>query len=141
LAFLLAGRLMGVFSQIVLPLIIIVHDIGQHFFACGTITPQFIGDDSAGCITQALQQLTKEALSRALVTVFLHKNIQYIAILIDSALKIMAPATDRDKNLIHVPCVTRARPAALNFLGALVTELEAPLPHRFIGDNNAACSQ
>jgi hypothetical protein len=39
LAFLLAGRLMGDPGSIVLPLIIIVYHIGQHFFACGTITP------------------------------------------------------------------------------------------------------
>jgi hypothetical protein len=53
----------------------------------------------------------------------------------------MAFAIDGDKDLIHVPRVTGVRPAASNSLGVLLTEFETPLAHRFIGDDNASCSQ
>jgi hypothetical protein len=102
---------------------------------------ELIGNDSTRCVTQSFQQVTKVAFSRPFVTVFLHADIQYITILINSAPKIMALATNRHRYLIEKPRVTGARLSASNFHSILVTELETPLPHSFIGDDNAACSQ
>jgi hypothetical protein len=92
----LSGGLVWILGPVVLPLITIVTQIGHHFFACGAITPQFIGDNLAWCITQALQQLTEKPLSRTFVAVFLDQDIQHITILIDNPPEIMAFAIDGD---------------------------------------------
>ena len=70
------GRLMGHLGPVVLSPIIVVYHIGQNFCARSTKTSQSIGNDSARGRTQYFQQLQKETLRRATVTVFLHKKIQ-----------------------------------------------------------------
>jgi len=69
--------------------------------------------------------------------VFLHENIQHITILIDSAPKIMTLTTDRNKSLIHVPCITRSGLPTPNLLGDVLTEFEATLLYSFIRHSNA----
>ena len=83
----------------------------------------------------------KEARSCAFVTVFLHKNIQYITILIDDPPEIMALAIDGDKQFIKEPRITGTSLSMANLVGKLLTELETLLPHSFISDDNAPCSK
>ncbi len=37
-----------------------------------------------------------------------------------------------------MPSITTARTATTHFIGIRLAKFEAPLPHRFIGDNNAS---
>jgi hypothetical protein len=78
---------------------------------------------------------------RESVRALLNKDIQHLTILIHGPPEIMAFAIDGDKHFIEKSRVTGTRPAMSNFLGVLVTELETPLAHSFIGDDNAACNQ
>src|SRR6266704_6322255 len=102
------------------------------------ITLQFVGDDHTWNIVQSFKELTKEALSSLFVASALNQNIEDISILIDRSPQVVFFASDREYDLIHVPFVATARAAMTQFIGIGLTKFEAPLPHRFIRDQNAS---
>ena len=89
----------------------------------------------------SLSIANERSASRTLVKVFLHKNIQYITILINGPPEIMVLAIDVDKQFVEEPCITGTPFSMANLVGKLLTELETPLPYSFISDDNAPCSK
>jgi hypothetical protein len=48
---------------------------------------------------------------------------------------------DSDHDLVEVPLVARARQPSTDLVGERLTELEAPLPYRFVAHDDAAGGQ
>ncbi len=71
----------------------------------------------------------------------LHQNIKHIAVLVNGAPEVVAPPSDVNKDLVHVPRADRARLPALKHPGKTLTEFEAPLPDGLVGDHNATRSK
>jgi hypothetical protein len=114
---------------------------GQDLALRGAIALQFIRDDHAWHVGQALQQLAEKLLRRFLVAAALHENIEHVTILIDGAPEIMPRAVDREQDLIQVPLVARLGAPATELIGIRLPELLAPLPDRFVGDGDSTSEQ
>jgi hypothetical protein len=85
--------------------------------------------------------LHEKLLRRVLVAAALHENIEYVTILIDGPPEIMPCAVDREKDLIQVPLVARLGAPATELIGIRLPELLAPLPDRFVGDDDSTSEQ
>ncbi len=101
---------------------------------------EFVRDNHAGYVLQALQQLTEEPLGGFLVPLTLHQDIQDVAILVHGSPQIMNLAIDLDEHLIEVPLVARTRTSTAQFISEGLTELSAPFTDRFIGERHATHS-
>ncbi len=81
----------------------------QEFSLGGTVTVQCVGDDHAGHVGEALEQLTKESLGGLLVPPALHESREEMSVLIDRAPAILALTPKGKKHFSHVPRVSGAR--------------------------------
>jgi hypothetical protein len=99
------------------------------------VAPQFVGDQDARHILQAVQQPLEEALRCSGIAAALDQNIEYDAVLVDRPPEIMQYTPDPDEHLIQMPLVTRSRSAPAQFVGEARAELQAPLPNALIGDD------
>src|SRR5882724_4983257 len=63
---------------------------------------QFVRDDHARHVLQALEQLAKELLHGLLMAPALHQDIQDVVVLAHRAPQIMALAIDRSNHFIHI---------------------------------------
>jgi hypothetical protein len=70
----------------------------------------------------------------------LNKNIQYIAVLINSTPEVVLLTTDRDKNLVYKPGITESTFASFERPLKTRAELKTPTPYRFVGDENPRCA-
>ena len=71
-----------------------------------TITPQFVGDQLAGCLFLMFQHLTKESRSRSTISALGNQNVDHVSILIDGAPQKEVLTSDSDEEFIDVPDVT-----------------------------------
>jgi len=69
----------------------------------GPVGSKFIRHDHPRYITQALQQLAKEALGRILVAAALDQHIEHVPVLIDGPPEIVEFAADANEQLIQKP--------------------------------------
>jgi len=53
----------------------------------------------------------------------------------------MAFAIDREKHLIEMPFISRARPASLQLMGLFLPKFQTPLPDGLVGHVDAALAQ
>src|SRR5688572_19975993 len=114
---------------------------GHHLTLGRPIALQFIRDDHARDIPQALEPLAKEFLGRGLIAMPLHENVQDMAILIDRPPQIMTLTLDCQKDLIEMPLIPGLRPAVAQLIGILLAKLTAPLADRFIGHDDTTSEQ
>jgi hypothetical protein len=89
----------------------------------------------------AFQQLPEEALGGALVLAALHENIQHITVFVDNAAKILALALNRHGNLIKKPTIATRSTAFPEAPCVFKAERGAPLPDRFVRDDDIALGQ
>jgi hypothetical protein len=88
-----------------------------------------------------LQQLAQQALGRLPVTPALDQDIEHEAFLVDCPPQPMLLAGDGDHDLVQVPFVAAARRPRPDGVGDHAAELESPLAHRLMADNDAAGGQ
>jgi hypothetical protein len=68
----------------------------------------------------------------------LYQDIEDMTVLVDGAPQVVALAMDGEKDLIQVPCVARSGTPAAQLVGIGLPKLSTPIPHRFIGQDDAA---
>ncbi len=113
-------------------------DTGHDLHLGGRIAFQFVRDQNPWCITQAREKLTKEPFGGLAVAPALNKNIQRMAILVDSAPEIVVFAFDGEHDFVEMPFVAALRLTPAQFVGISLTELQSPLADRLICYENAA---
>jgi hypothetical protein len=74
-----------------------------------------------------------------LVSPPLYQDIEDMAIVIDGPPQIMAFATDDQTHLVQVPLVARSGTPPPELVGIGLPKLPAPIPHRFISEDDATC--
>jgi hypothetical protein len=89
---------------------------------------------------QSLEQLAKELLGSVLVAPTLDKDIKHVAILINGSPEIVGLPIDFEKDLIKMPFVAGLAATMLQFSGIRLSEFQAPLPYRFIGQHDSTFS-
>ena len=106
-----------------------------------TITPQFVGDQLAGCLFLMFQHLTKESRSRSTISALGNQNVDHVSILIDGAPQKEVLTSDSDEEFIDVPDVTEPSllPPQISSIGR--TELQTPIPNCLVRNNDASLSQ
>ena len=91
---------MRILRPIVQSFVLPMFDRQTHLLTSRAIACKLIGDHDAWRKAQALQKLLEETCGRFRVALALDKNVEDIAILIDSRAKIMRLAADFDENLV-----------------------------------------
>src|SRR5215212_2744764 len=120
-----------------LPMLDARHDLPL----CRTVAGQLISDHDARRPALPLQQLSQQALGGALITPALDQHVEYDAVLIDRAPQPVLLAGDLHHNFIQVPFVSGRRQTPPDPVGKCLAELERPLPHALMADDDAACGQ
>ncbi len=67
---------------------------------------------------------------------FLHKDVQHAAILIDGTPEVMRLTADYDEDLIHEPSIAQTPKAASKSSGEDPAKLEAPLADSLVAHND-----
>ncbi len=105
-SFPLAGGLMGVLRPVIqIPMLAMFH-ARQELPLGGSITLQLIRDDDPWSALAPLEQLAEEFCRSLLVPPALHKDIEDMAVLIDSPPEIVPLTTNSEKDLIQMPLIT-----------------------------------
>ena len=73
---------MRILGAVVPPLVPAVSDAWHDFSSCRAVALKLIGDDQSGYVLQRLQELAEELLGCSFISAALHKDIQYLAILV-----------------------------------------------------------
>jgi hypothetical protein len=92
------------------PVLAVLHT-REHLPLRRAVAVQLIRDDHARYIPQPLEEFAEERLRRVLVPTTLGEHIQDLAIVVEGPPQGMPFALDRQKDLIKVPFVARARAA------------------------------
>src|SRR5215831_10705526 len=106
-----------------------------------TIALQLVGNDDAGNICEALEELAKKLLGGLLIAPALDQNVEHMIVLVDSAPQVMALAIHRQEDLVQMPFVARLRTPPSQPIGVVLPKLPTPLTDRFMGHSNAAFEQ
>jgi hypothetical protein len=114
---------------------------GEHLALGGPAAFELIRDEHPWHVRELLEQLAAEFLRGAFVPPTLHENIEDIPIMIDSAPQIVALTMDRQKHLIERLCIPRSRTSMSQFVGIVLSELDAPLAHGFTRDDDSPGEQ
>jgi hypothetical protein len=139
--FSLAGRLVGVFSPMVQIAVPPVFDARQDLPLGSAVALQLIGDDPAWDARVSFEELAEKVLRGRLIAPALDKNIHDVAVLIHGLPQAAALPIYRQKHRLEVPFVPGLRAATMELMGIRLTDLTAPLPKRFEGHCDAACTQ
>jgi hypothetical protein len=87
-------------------------DFGKEIALCHTVASQFVGNDHARHILEALQKPSEETLRGLGVPSWLNQDVEHNAVLVHGAPKIMLHALDPNEHFIEIPFVSCPRPAA-----------------------------
>ena len=136
----LASRLVGDFGAVILVPFGVMDDGRHHRPLRGAIASELVGDQPLRHAGLTLQQLAKEAFGGFPITARLDENIDHVTILVDGALEILSFASDRDEDLVQVPCVTQPTLTSLQRSSVFRAELEAPKSDRLVGNRDARCA-
>jgi hypothetical protein len=93
--FALARGAMRVLTAVIEIATLAIFDSREYLAFGRAVALQFIRDDHAWDILQALEQLAKELLCGLLIAPALHQDIQDVVVLIDGPPQLMARAIDR----------------------------------------------
>ena len=86
-----------------------------------------------GTYCRPLSSLRKNFFAACL----LHENVEYLAVLVDGAPKILQLALDLQEHFIEMPPVTKSATTGTNPLGVHPPELQTPLADALIADREA----
>ena len=65
----------------------------------GAVALQLVGNDDAGHVREAFEQLAKKLLRSLLIAPALYQDVERVIVLVDSAPQVMALAIDRQEDL------------------------------------------
>jgi hypothetical protein len=102
---------------------------------------QLVGNDDAGNVREALEELAKKLLGGLLIAPALSQDVEHIIVLVDGAPQVMALAIDGEENLVQMPFIPRARPSALQLIRLLLPKLPTPLTDGLVGHVDATLEQ
>ena len=107
----------------------------------GRITPQLIGDQTAGETALSLQQLPEEPNGGAPIPSRLDQDIEDVAVFVYGSPQVLLAAVECDEQLIEMPRISEA-PASLPKSSSIRTaERSTPPSDRLIGDRDASLGQ
>src|SRR5215213_987471 len=118
-----------------------VLDPGHDLPLCCSITGKLIGNHDAGGPHLLLQQLSKEPLGSLLVASALDQYVKYHPALIDRTPEPMLLTRNLHHDLVQMPLVSSAGQPAADLIGECLAELEAPLPHGLVAEDDATSRQ
>src|SRR5215203_3944961 len=126
--------LCSVVQSFMLPMLDARHDLPL----CRTVATELISDHDTRRPALPLQQLAEQALGGALITPALDQHVEHDAVLIDRTPQPVLLAGDLYRNLIQMPFVSGRRQPPPDLVGECLAELERPLPHTLVADDDAA---
>jgi hypothetical protein len=129
----LVGVLRAVIQIAALPMVHAWEDLPLG----GTVTLQFVGDDHAGDISVALEELAEELLGGLRGPPALPQDLEPVPLLVDGAPQIVPCAVDREAHFVQVPCVTGAGAPTPELVGILLGICPTPLADGLRGDDDA----
>jgi hypothetical protein len=97
------------------------------------IARQLIRDDDPRDVAQPREPRAEAGLCGVLMASTVHEQIAHRAVLNHRPLQILALATDRQKEVVQMPCVARSRPQTPELVGRALAERVAPLTDGFGG--------
>jgi hypothetical protein len=104
-----------------------------------SIAFEFIGDDYAWDVLESYAELPKKSFRCLFVPSALYKDIEHVAILIYGPPERVRFSVDAHGTRAScVPFVTTARATTSQLVGVRLPKCEAPLTHRFRGDDDSA---
>ncbi len=107
----------------------------------GSITSQLVGDHHARSDALLLEKLAQQALGGLRVAAALDQDVEHDPVLVHGAPEPVLLAGDADHNLIKMPFVTGCRKTSPDLVGEALAELQGPLPHRLMADQDTSGGQ
>jgi hypothetical protein len=83
----------------------------------------------------------QQALGRLSIAPALDQDVERERMLVDSVPQPMLPPRNVDHNLIAMPLVPGCPKAAADLVGNRLPELQRPLPHGLMADQDPSCGQ
>src|SRR5215470_8092618 len=137
----LPRRPMRVFTPVIeIPTLTVFHP-GQYLTLGRAIALQFVRNDDARNVCEALEQLAKKLLRRLRIAPALHQDIEDVVVLIDGAPQVMPLTINRQTHFVQVPLVARPSAPVAELIGVGLPKFPAPFADRFVGHDDAAFEQ
>jgi hypothetical protein len=137
----LACRTMRVRTPVIARPTVAMCDARQERTLGGAVAVALIGHDAPWRRRHGLEELPEALLRGPCVTPPLSEDSQDVVVLIHDAPQVMACALPRQKDLIHVPGVSRSGTPVAPVMRGLLAPLPTPLPDRFVRDRESTCTQ
>jgi hypothetical protein len=137
----LTGGLVRVLRAIIQRPVLAMFHPREDLSLGGSVALEFIDNDHARYVRQALEELAEELLCCLLIPAVLHQDIQHVPVLTHRPPQIVMFALDCEKHLIEVSPVAELGTAATQLIGILLAKLAAPLANCFVGHDDAAFQQ
>ncbi len=116
-----------------------VLDPGYHLPLGRPIARELVGDYDPLRPALPLQQLAQQALGGTLIAWALHQHVEYHPGLVHITPEPVLYTNDRDRGLVEVPLVSSMGQPSSDPVGELSAELERPLSHGLVADDDAVC--
>src|SRR5262245_59533372 len=137
----LTRRPMRVFTPVIEITTLTVFHPGQYLTLGRAIALQFVRNDDARNVCEALEQLAKKLLRRVLIAPALDQDIEDVVVLIDGAPQVMAFTINRQKHFVQVPFVAWLGASTLQPIRVVLPKFQTPLADGFMGDVDTAFKQ
>jgi len=118
-----------------------VLDRGHHLALGRAVAGQLVCNQDARGAPLLLQQLSQQAFGGPFVPPALHQDVEHDAVLVHRAPQPVLLAGNFDGNLVEVPLVSGIGQPPPDLVSEVLAELERPLPHALVADDDAARSQ
>ena len=129
---------MGVLGSIVQPLVRSMLYVLHHLLLRRFVTLEFVGDDDPWHEALFFEEFAKESLCRLRIPMPLQQNFQDFSLRIHCSPQVVLLLFERHHHFIQMPFISDERTFPTKLIGLLLPEFLAPLPHRFIGEFDAA---
>ena len=107
LSFSSSDRNVGIFNPVILPLRSVMPSPEAEFTNGRSVGSQLVRDQRARCKAMSLHKLPHQLQGCAPIAFRLDQDIQHLAILIDRAPQVHAPAANRHEHLVEMPLRVR----------------------------------
>jgi len=114
---------------------------GQALALRRAVALPLVGHADAGHRREALAELAKTGLGGRRMAPARHEALEHVIVLIHDAPQGMALPVERQTHLVHMPCIPRARPSALELVGVIVPTLPTPRAEGLVRHLDAALEQ
>jgi hypothetical protein len=109
----------------------------RHDLSLGcTVAGQLVRDPHTRSDALLLKKLAQQPLGRFGVATALNQDVEHDSVLIHGSSQPVLSTRNADHNLVQVPLVSGCRKTPADLVGKALTELQRPLPHRFMTDHD-----